>query len=90
MNDDIYVKKKVSVTSFVRQLVNNDLFLTVRFEIGTNIMLMYWYRNQSLGQIKYIGQDPSATLETMELWTNISFKKLVCTKNSVFQPPSLG
>lgn len=41
MNDDIYVKKKVSVTSFVRQLVNNDLFLTVRFEIGTNIMLMY-------------------------------------------------
>lgn len=39
--------------------INTYLFLTIRFQIDTNIVLRYSERNQSFGQIKHVGQDPT-------------------------------
>lgn len=61
-----------------------------------NIMPVYCYRNQSFGQIKHIGQDPTAEPKTKESQNNHFFKEVRLPSKhkklspTVFQPSSLG
>lgn len=52
--------------------------------MGTHVMLMYGYRNQSFGKINHIGQDHTVEPKSKEYGITISLNKrdsLVCMEN---------
>ena len=56
-----------------------------------NIMPVYCYRNQSFGQIKHIGQDPTAEPKTKESQNNHFFKEVrFPSKHKNFLPLSFN